>query len=44
MMTIMAPDLLEATPEIAALCLAVVETLHDVRALFEGVATREATS
>jgi HAD superfamily hydrolase (TIGR01509 family) len=34
MMTIMAPDLLEATPEIAALCIGVVDTLHEVRALF----------
>jgi HAD superfamily hydrolase (TIGR01509 family) len=34
MMTIMVPDLLEATPEIAALCAAVANTLHDVRVLF----------
>jgi beta-phosphoglucomutase-like phosphatase (HAD superfamily) len=33
MMTIMVPDLLEATEEIEALCVAVAETLHDVRAL-----------
>ena len=41
MMTIMVPDLLEATTEIAVLCTAVADTLHDVRALFENpVATR----
>jgi beta-phosphoglucomutase-like phosphatase (HAD superfamily) len=33
MMTIMVPDLLEATDEIGALCVAVARSLHDVRAL-----------
>jgi HAD superfamily hydrolase (TIGR01509 family) len=33
MMTIMIPDLLEPTPEIAALCVAVLPSLHDVRRL-----------
>ncbi len=36
MMTIMVPDLLEATEEMQALCVAVKETLHDVRALLGG--------
>jgi HAD superfamily hydrolase (TIGR01509 family) len=31
MMTVMVPDLLEATDEMRALCLAVADTLHDVR-------------
>jgi HAD superfamily hydrolase (TIGR01509 family) len=31
MMTVMVPDLLPPTPEIADLCVAVAETLHDVR-------------
>ena len=31
MMTVMVPDLLPATGEIAGLCVAVLETLHDVR-------------
>ncbi len=35
MMTIMVPDLLEATQEMRALCVAVSETLHEVRALLE---------
>jgi HAD superfamily hydrolase (TIGR01509 family) len=35
MMTIMVPDLLEATEEMQALCVAVADTLHDVRALLE---------
>jgi HAD superfamily hydrolase (TIGR01509 family) len=33
MMTIMVPDLLEATEEMRSLCVAVSETLHEVRAL-----------
>jgi len=33
MMTIMVPDLLEPTPEIATLCVAVLDSLHDVRRL-----------
>lgn len=33
MMTIMVPDLLEATEEIRGLCVHVADTLHDVRAL-----------
>ena len=33
MMTIMVPDLLEATREMRGLCVVVAETLHDVRAL-----------
>jgi HAD superfamily hydrolase (TIGR01509 family) len=33
MMTIMVPDLLEATQEMRTLCVAVSETLHEVRAL-----------
>jgi HAD superfamily hydrolase (TIGR01509 family) len=33
MMTIMVPDLLEPTHEVAALCLAVLPSLHDVRQL-----------
>jgi HAD superfamily hydrolase (TIGR01509 family) len=33
MMTIMVPDLLEATEEMRGLCVAVAETLHDVRDL-----------
>jgi len=33
MMTIMVPDLLEATPEMRGLCVAVAETLHAVRDL-----------
>jgi beta-phosphoglucomutase-like phosphatase (HAD superfamily) len=35
MMTIMVPDLLEATEEMRALCVAVSDTLHEVRALLE---------
>ena len=35
MMTIMVPDLLEATEEMRSLCVAVSETLHEVRALLE---------
>jgi hypothetical protein len=33
MMTIMVPDLLEATPEMRGLCVAVADTLHAVRDL-----------
>ncbi len=33
MMTIMVPDLLEATGEMRAMCVAIAETLHDVQAL-----------
>ena len=36
MMTIMVPDLLEATGEMQALCVAVKETLHGVRDLLKG--------
>jgi HAD superfamily hydrolase (TIGR01509 family) len=35
MMTIMVPDLLEATDEIRSLCVAVSDTLHEVRVLLE---------
>jgi HAD superfamily hydrolase (TIGR01509 family) len=35
MMTIMVPDLLEATPEMRALCVAISGTLHEVRAMLE---------
>ncbi len=35
MMTIMVPDLLEATPEMRALCVAISATLHEVRAMLE---------
>ena len=35
MMTIMVPDLLDATQEMRSLCVAVSETLHEVRALLE---------
>jgi HAD superfamily hydrolase (TIGR01509 family) len=35
MMTIMVPDLLEATHEMRSLCVAVSETLHEVRVLLE---------
>ncbi len=43
MMTVMVPDLLEATPEIRVLCAAVADTLHDVRVLFaEGAVNQEA--
>lgn len=41
MMTIMVPDLLEATPEIASLCVAVTETLHEVRGLLETQIARQ---
>jgi HAD superfamily hydrolase (TIGR01509 family) len=40
MMTIMVPDLLEATQEMRSLCVAVSETLHEVRALLEVQASR----
>ena len=33
MMTIMVPDLLEATGEMKAMCVTIADTLHDVRAL-----------
>jgi beta-phosphoglucomutase-like phosphatase (HAD superfamily) len=33
MMTIMVPDLLEATDEMQSLCVTIADTLHDVRAL-----------
>jgi hypothetical protein len=33
MMTIMVPDLLEATDEMRGLCVAVAKTLHEVRDL-----------
>jgi len=36
MMTIMVPDLLEATEEMQSLCVAVKETLHEVRELLGG--------
>jgi len=36
MMTVMVPDIVCATDEIRALCVAVVETLHDVRRLVGG--------
>jgi HAD superfamily hydrolase (TIGR01509 family) len=35
MMTVMVPDLLEATEEMRTLCLAIADTLHDVRAALE---------
>jgi len=35
MMTIMVPDLLEATDEMRGLCVTIAETLHDVRDLLE---------
>ncbi|MDB5482104.1 MAG: hydrolase, haloacid dehalogenase-like family [Caulobacteraceae bacterium] len=35
MMTIMVPDLLEATQEMRSLCVAISQTLHEVRALLE---------
>jgi hypothetical protein len=35
MMTIMVPDLLEATEEMRGLCCMVIETLHEVRRLIE---------
>jgi HAD superfamily hydrolase (TIGR01509 family) len=35
MMSVMVPDLLEATPEIAALCVCVARDLHAVRAMIE---------
>ena len=38
MMTIMVPDLLEATSEMRSLCVAVEDTLHGVRALLEAQA------
>jgi HAD superfamily hydrolase (TIGR01509 family) len=38
MMTIMVPDLLEATPEMRGLCVAISATLHEVRALLEAQA------
>jgi beta-phosphoglucomutase-like phosphatase (HAD superfamily) len=44
MMTIMVPDLLEATPEIARLCVAVMETLHGVRALLEAQTARRGSA
>jgi HAD superfamily hydrolase (TIGR01509 family) len=36
MMTVMVPDLLPATPEIAELCVAVANSLHEVRLMLEG--------
>jgi len=36
MMTVMVPDLLEASEEMASLCVAVVATLHDVREMLQG--------
>jgi hypothetical protein len=39
MMTIMVPDLLEATEEMRGLCVAIAQTLHDVRDL---IAARQA--
>ena len=36
MMTIMVPDLLEATDEMRSLCVAVKESLHEVRDLIAG--------
>lgn len=41
MMTIMVPDLLEATEEMRSLCVAVSETLHEVRALLEAQRSRD---
>ena len=41
MMTIMVPDLLDATPEIGALCVTVVQDLHEVRALVAALASEE---
>jgi HAD superfamily hydrolase (TIGR01509 family) len=35
MMTVMVPDLLEATEEMRTLCLAIADTLHDVREALE---------
>jgi HAD superfamily hydrolase (TIGR01509 family) len=35
MMTIMVPDMLEATEEMRSLCVTIAETLHDVRELLE---------
>jgi hypothetical protein len=39
-MTIMVPDLLEATEEMRGLCVAVAETLHDVRDLIAAQRSR----
>lgn len=36
MMTVMVPDIISATDEIRAMCVAVVESLHDVRRLVGG--------
>lgn len=36
MMTVMVPDMVAPTPEIEALCVAVVESLHDVRRMIGG--------
>jgi len=36
-MTIMVPDIVAASDEIRALCVAVVDSLHDVRLLVGGV-------
>ena len=41
MMTIMVPDLLEATDEIGALCVQVLGDLHEVRALIAALANEE---
>ena len=38
MMTVMVPDLLEPTEEMRALCLAIADTLHDVRKALEAAA------
>ncbi len=38
MMTVMVPDLLEPTDEMRRLCLAIADTLHDVRAALERMA------
>jgi HAD superfamily hydrolase (TIGR01509 family) len=40
LMTIMVPDLLEATEEMRGLCVAVAETLHDVRDLLAAQRSR----
>lgn len=36
MMTVMVPDLLEATQEMRGLCVTIAETLHEVRAILRG--------
>ena len=41
MMTVMVPDLLEATAEMRALCIAIARTLHDVRDMIAASAERQ---